>query len=84
MKSSVDNEGENVLTELSKAARWLEARRHPRAKSVNDAKVTNRIGAFFAAFFRLARSGARDTRDGERRGKNVTFSVYSPAKSRLC
>ena len=73
MKSSVDNEGENVLTESCKAARCLEARRHSRAKSVNDAKVTYRIGVFFFAFLRLARSAARDRRYGERRGKNVTF-----------
>ena len=74
MKSSVVNEGGNVLTESCKAARWLEARRHSRAKTVNDAKVTYRIGVvFFFAFLRLARSAARDTRYGERRGKNVTF-----------
>ena len=78
VKSSVDNEGENVLTESCKAARWLEVRRHPRAKSVNDAKAT-----YIFAFLRLTRSTARDTRDGERRGKNITFSVYSPVKSRL-
>ena len=78
VKSSVDNEGENVLTESYKAARWLEVRRHPRAKSVNDAKAT-----YIFAFLRLARIAARDTRDVERREKNVTFSVYSPAKSRL-
>ena len=50
MKSSVDNEGGNVLTESCKAARWLEARRHSRAKSVNDAKVTYRIAVFFPRF----------------------------------
>ena len=72
-----------VFSQSCKAARSLEALRHPRAKSVNDAKVTYRIGGFFFAFFRLARSGARDTRDGERRGKNVIFSKHSPAKKRL-